>query len=73
MESDPNKRRGLFLSIECMNTLNEGLLLQHATNGCSKPKWSKYLSFLKSRTFAELTRPKLGIPDSIKTEVAIQA
>ncbi|KAK9272985.1 hypothetical protein L1049_003366 [Liquidambar formosana] len=28
MEADPNKRRALFLSIECINTLNEGLLLQ---------------------------------------------
>ncbi|KAF2316521.1 hypothetical protein GH714_041862 [Hevea brasiliensis] len=70
MESDPNKRRGLFLSIECINTLNEGLLLQHAANGCSKPKWSKYLSFLKSKTFAELTKPKLLTPNSIKTETA---
>ncbi|KDP46351.1 hypothetical protein JCGZ_10191 [Jatropha curcas] len=70
MESDPNKRRGLFLSIECINTLNEGLLLQHAADGCSKPKWSKYLSFLKSKTFAELTRPKLLTPDSVKTKEA---
>ncbi|CAN4121710.1 unnamed protein product [Withania somnifera] len=58
MEADHNKRRGLFLNIECVNTLNEGLLLQHAAFGCPKPKWSKYLSFLKSKTFAELTRPK---------------
>lgn len=58
MESDPNKRRGLFLSIECINTLNEGLLLQHVKNRCLKPKWSRYLSFLRSKTFAELTRPK---------------
>ena len=72
MESDPNKRRALFLIIECINTLNEGLLLQHAADGCSKPKWSKYMSFLKSRTFAELTRPKLLTPDIKKTEVAQQ-
>ncbi|XP_022739358.1 peptidyl serine alpha-galactosyltransferase-like isoform X1 [Durio zibethinus] len=70
MESDPNKRRGLFLSIECINTMNEGLLLQHARNGCPKPKWSKYLSFLKSKTFAELTQPKLLTPHRIQTEVA---
>lgn len=68
MESDPNKRRALFLSIECINTLNEGLLLQHAANGCSKPKWSKYLSFLKSRTFADLTRPKFLTPNNTETE-----
>lgn len=58
MQVDPNQRRGLFLSVECMNIINEGLLLQHAANGCPKPGWSKYLSFLKSKTFAELTKPK---------------
>lgn len=72
MEADPRKRRALFLSIECINTLNEGLLLQHAANGCSKPKWSKYLSFLKSKTFAELTRPKFLTPDSLQAEEAVQ-
>ncbi|XP_065026232.1 peptidyl serine alpha-galactosyltransferase-like [Musa acuminata AAA Group] len=58
MEADLNKRRGLFLSIECINTLNEGLLLHHASMGCPKPQWSKYLSFLKSKRFSELTKPK---------------
>lgn len=72
MEADPNKRRALFLSMECINTLNEGLLLQHAADGCPKPKWSKYLSFLKSKTFAELTRPRFLAPDSIQSEASIQ-
>ncbi|XP_057482575.1 peptidyl serine alpha-galactosyltransferase-like [Actinidia eriantha] len=67
MEADPNKRRALFLNLECINTLNEGLLLQHAANGCPKPKWSKYLSFLKSKTFSEVTRPKFPTPDSLQT------
>ncbi|PSR87523.1 Peptidyl serine alpha-galactosyltransferase [Actinidia chinensis var. chinensis] len=67
MEADPNKRRALYLNLECINTLNEGLLLQHAANGCPKPKWSKYLSFLKSKTFSELTRPKFPTPDSLQT------
>ncbi|XP_021299236.1 peptidyl serine alpha-galactosyltransferase [Herrania umbratica] len=70
MESDPNKRHGLFLSIECINTMNEGLLIHHARHGCPKPKWSKYLSFLKSKTFAELTQPKLLTPSRVQTEVA---
>lgn len=69
MESDPNKRREYFLSIECINTMNEGLLLEHARRGCPKPKWSKYLSFLKSKTFAELTRPKILPPLKMQTEV----
>lgn len=58
MEADPDRRRGLFLSIECINTINEGLLLHHASVGCSKPRWNKYLSFLKSKKFSELTKPK---------------
>ncbi|KAG7575541.1 hypothetical protein ISN45_Aa03g000360 [Arabidopsis thaliana x Arabidopsis arenosa] len=65
MEPDPYKRRGLILSLECMNTLNEGLILRHAENGCPKPKWTKYLSFLKSKTFMELTKPKLLAPGSV--------
>lgn len=64
IEVDHNKRRALFLDIECINTLNEGLLLQHASQGCPKPKWTKYLSFLKSKTFANLTRPKVLTPES---------
>lgn len=65
MEPDQYKRRGLLLSLECMNTLNEGLIMRHAENGCPKPKWSKYLSFLKSKTFMELTKPKLLAPGSV--------
>ncbi|KAL2897134.1 Peptidyl serine alpha-galactosyltransferase, partial [Bienertia sinuspersici] len=59
LETHPGKRRGLMLSLECMNTLNEALLLHHNARGCPKPKWTRYLSFLKSRTFAELTQPKV--------------
>ncbi|KAL2335231.1 hypothetical protein Fmac_016444 [Flemingia macrophylla] len=66
LELDPNQRRGLFLSIECINIINEGLLLQHAANGCPKPKWSKYLSFLKSKAFAELTQPKYVNPATLQ-------
>nr|GMD14911.1 peptidyl serine alpha-galactosyltransferase [Ipomoea batatas]GMD49052.1 peptidyl serine alpha-galactosyltransferase [Ipomoea batatas]GMD54728.1 peptidyl serine alpha-galactosyltransferase [Ipomoea batatas]GMD66873.1 peptidyl serine alpha-galactosyltransferase [Ipomoea batatas] len=67
MEVEPMQKRALFLNLECINTLNEGLLLQHAAFGCPKPKWSKYLSFLKSKTFADLTRPKLLTPRSRQT------
>jgi peptidyl serine alpha-galactosyltransferase len=66
-ESDPNIKRGLFLSIECMNTLNEGILLHHASVGCPKPQWSKYLSFLKSRRFSELTQPKYWKGQKVET------
>lgn len=66
IEADWYKRRALYLNTECINTLNEGLLLQHAANGCPKPKWSKYLSFLKSKTFAELTQPKYTSAQSLQ-------
>lgn len=66
MEPDPFKRRALFINLECINTLNEGLLAQHAANGCPKPDWSKYISFLKSKKFAELTRPKGLTPASLE-------
>ncbi|KAI5430868.1 peptidyl serine alpha-galactosyltransferase [Lathyrus oleraceus] len=66
LETDPNLRRGLFLSIECINILNEGLLLHHASNGCPKPPWSKYLNYLKSGTFAKLTRPKYATPATLE-------
>ncbi|ESW23564.1 hypothetical protein PHAVU_004G058000 [Phaseolus vulgaris] len=66
LELDDNRRRGLFLSIECINIINEGLLLQHAANGCPKPVWSKYLSFLKSKAYAELTQPKYVTPATLQ-------
>lgn len=70
MEPNPQKRRALMLSIECINTLNEGILLQHSAMGCPKPKWSRYLSFLKSKTFAELTQPRYVSHVSFLNEVA---
>ncbi|PUZ53422.1 hypothetical protein GQ55_5G051500 [Panicum hallii var. hallii] len=72
MESDPNVKRGLFLSIECINTLNEGLLLHHASVGCPKAQWSKYLSFLKSRRFSELTKPKYWKGQKVDSTITMQ-
>ncbi|XP_073119444.1 peptidyl serine alpha-galactosyltransferase [Henckelia pumila] len=73
MKIDANEKRALFLNLECINTLNQGLLLQHAAHGCSKPVWSKYLSFLRSKTFADLTRPKQLTPKSRQTmEIAVK-
>ncbi|WJX81316.1 Peptidyl serine alpha-galactosyltransferase [Trifolium repens] len=66
LETDPNLRRGLLLSIECINLLNEAILLHHAANGCPKPPWSKYLNYLKSGTFAKLTRPKFATPSTLE-------
>lgn len=68
MEPDPNKLRGLFLNLECINTLNEGLLIHHVASGCPKQKWSRYLSFLRIKTFADLTSPKYLGHKSTKTE-----
>lgn len=72
MESDPNAKRALYLSIECINTLNEGLLLHHASVGCPKPQWSKYLSFLKSKRFSELTKPKYWNSVKVENKVTVQ-
>lgn len=47
MEPDNNKLRAMLLSIECMNTINEGLVLHHESQGCSKPHKSDYVTFLK--------------------------
>lgn len=47
LEPDFRKLRGLFLSIECVNTLNEGLLLHHERSSCPEPKASSYVTFLK--------------------------
>ncbi|MCO5601512.1 hypothetical protein L7F22_055633 [Adiantum nelumboides] len=47
LETDPNKRCGLFLSIECMNSLNEGLLEAHRSHGCPAPPNSNYTRFLQ--------------------------
>lgn len=58
MKPEPGDLRAFMLSIECINTLNEGLVFHHARKGCPKPKLTKYLSFLRSKTFSELTRPK---------------
>ena len=33
----PNERAGFRLSIECMNTVNEGLLVYHRVHGCPAP------------------------------------
>jgi hypothetical protein len=72
MESDQNVKRGLYLSIECINTLNEGLLLHHTSVGCPKPEWSRYLSFLKSKRFSELTKPKYWSSLKVENKVTVQ-
>ncbi|CAM9000015.1 unnamed protein product [Rhodiola kirilowii] len=68
LESDEIRRRGLFLSIECINTINEGLMRHHTARGCPKNKWTRYMSFLKSKKFAELTKPKYLAPGQVLIE-----
>lgn len=46
-ESEERKRKAAFLSIECVNTINEGLLIHHATHNCPEPAPSTYLTYLK--------------------------
>ena len=58
MEPDWNKRQGLYIGIECINTINEGLMVHHESHRCSKPFQSKYLNFLEWK-FYSLIRPKI--------------
>ena len=60
MEPDLNKRRGLFLRIECVNTINEGLMIHHESHGCSKPFRSRYLDFQKRTFSSSMIRIKNG-------------
>ncbi|XP_071734965.1 peptidyl serine alpha-galactosyltransferase isoform X2 [Rutidosis leptorrhynchoides] len=66
LEPNQHKQRGHLLNIECINTLNQGLIIQHTTFGCPKPKWSKYMSFLRSKSFGEMTKPKGLTPQSLQ-------
>ncbi|KAF5961658.1 hypothetical protein HYC85_002867 [Camellia sinensis] len=69
MEADPNKRRAFLLNLECINTLNEGLLLQHAAHGCPKPKWSKIMEDeVQKQVFDEPGRPHPKIHTIFSTE-----
>ncbi|KAG6549628.1 hypothetical protein Mapa_008606 [Marchantia paleacea] len=51
-------RRALLLSIECINTINEGLVLHHAKKRCPEPPKSEYLDFLRTGS-DPAGRPKL--------------
>lgn len=44
--ADQGQRRAQYLSIECVNTINEGLLLYHAKHGCPPPPKTEYIDFL---------------------------
>ncbi|CAM6129437.1 unnamed protein product [Calypogeia fissa] len=46
--ADRGQRRADYLSIACMNTINEGLLLHHEKRGCPQPRITEYLEFLRA-------------------------
>eukprot|EP00245_Coleochaete_scutata_P009565 TRINITY_DN3176_c0_g2_i1.p1 TRINITY_DN3176_c0_g2~~TRINITY_DN3176_c0_g2_i1.p1 ORF type:complete len:987 (-),score=179.27 TRINITY_DN3176_c0_g2_i1:1217-4177(-) len=46
-ESDEGKKRGALLSIECVNTLNEGLMIHHRVHNCPEPLEDPYLNYLR--------------------------
>lgn len=50
---DSNQLRAALLSIECMNTLNEALLLHHESQGCSKSLETDYVIFLRKGAVEE--------------------
>eukprot|EP00897_Mesotaenium_endlicherianum_P001554 jgi/Mesen1/1426/ME001303S00480 len=47
-QGSEGQMRADHLSIECVNTINEGLLIHHATHGCPKPLPSPYVNYLKA-------------------------
>lgn len=65
LEPDPNERRGILLSIECVNTLNEALLIHHQKSGCPEPHESDYLTFLKESIHRILAPLSLNIPATL--------
>jgi hypothetical protein len=44
--TDSGQMRAHHLSIECVNTINQGLLLHHAKRGCPNQPKSQYVDFL---------------------------
>ncbi|EPS72306.1 hypothetical protein M569_02455, partial [Genlisea aurea] len=66
MESKPRRIRMLLIILEFINTLNEALLLHHISRGCPEPEPSKYVSFLRSKEFAAMTKPVRLTPESLK-------
>jgi hypothetical protein len=65
LEPDPNERRGILLSIECVNTLNEALFIHHQKSGCPEPHESDYLTFLKESIHRNLAPLSLNIPSTL--------
>ncbi|KAH7533624.1 hypothetical protein FEM48_Zijuj04G0151400 [Ziziphus jujuba var. spinosa] len=54
IETEPNKRHALLLSIECVNILNEGIIQKHEEmEACPKPIRSKYA--ISRRRISELS------------------
>lgn len=56
MQHDRNQLRADLLSIECMNTINEGLLIHHENHGCPKIKETSYIKFLRKNAHEEAHR-----------------
>lgn len=67
MTNEENIRRALRLSIECMNTINEGLVLHHRKRGCPEPSNTEYLEFLRNGSNAS-SRPKPKMLEKSPTE-----
>ncbi|KAG0581068.1 hypothetical protein KC19_4G222300 [Ceratodon purpureus] len=53
---DRNQLRAELLSIECINTINEGLVFHHESHGCPKFEDSDYIKFLKKNALEEAQR-----------------
>lgn len=55
-QHDRNQLRADLLSIECMNTINEGLLIHHESHGCLKIEETNYIKFLRQNAHEEAHR-----------------
>ena len=61
-----NQLRGDLLSVECINTINEGLVIHHESRGCPKFEDSEYIRFLRKNALEEAHRlPNGPAPQSV--------
>ncbi|KAG0593534.1 hypothetical protein M758_1G329500 [Ceratodon purpureus] len=56
MQRERNQLRGDLLSIECINTINEGLVIHHEEHACPKMEETGYIKFLKKSALEEAYR-----------------
>lgn len=56
MQHERNQLRADLLSIECINTINEGLVIHHEEHACPTMEETDYVKFLKKSALEEAHR-----------------